>query len=69
MGHSRGSRFFPHFTCHEVIDLKIHWVFFKLHCNIVIIWQPECETHWSWTSDHCILEAPVLKTGMKINST
>ena len=39
----RPSRIFQHSTCHKETDLKIHWPFFKLHCNFIIICWPKFE--------------------------
>ena len=52
----RGSRILANFTCNKAIDLQIHWPFYKLHCNFVIIWWPESENHWPGALGHCILE-------------
>ena len=52
---SRGSRIFPNFT--KAIDLNNNWPFSTLLCTFVIIWWPEFENYWPWTSGHCILEA------------
>ena len=31
---------FSNFTCHKIIDLKIHWSFYKLYCSFVICGGP-----------------------------
>ena len=40
-----------------IIDLKIHWSFFKLHWIFLIIWWSKSKIHWLWALGHWILEA------------
>ena len=41
---------FSKFTYHKAIGLKIHWSFYKLYCNFVIILWPKSENHWHWAT-------------------